>query len=97
MPRRKEGGKRQPPNPEKIGDSLRRDLPILRRFCDGQPLWSFSGPIPTRRPTLEEALESIEEDELAQVTPGQIRLRKIVLRELGRKRLARRAAQTAEA
>jgi GTP-binding protein len=51
---------------------------------------------PARRLTLEEALEFIEEDELVEVTPGQIRLRKVILRELDRKRLARRAAQAAE-
>jgi GTP-binding protein len=50
---------------------------------------------PARRLTLEEALEFIEEDELVEVTPGQIRLRKIVLQEIDRRRLARRAAQAA--
>jgi GTP-binding protein len=47
---------------------------------------------PPRRMSLEEALEFIEEDELVEVTPTQIRLRKILLRELDRKRLARRGA-----
>jgi GTP-binding protein len=47
---------------------------------------------PARRLSLEEALEFIEEDELVEVTPSQIRLRKIILKELDRKRAARRGA-----
>ncbi len=47
---------------------------------------------PARRLSLEEALEFIEEDELVEVTPTQIRLRKIILKELDRKRTARRSA-----
>jgi GTP-binding protein len=46
---------------------------------------------PPRIMTLEAALEYIEEDELVEVTPGKIRLRKIVLSATDRKRLARRA------
>ncbi|MCL2304260.1 MAG: translational GTPase TypA, partial [Planctomycetaceae bacterium] len=46
---------------------------------------------PARRFTLEEALEYIESDELVEVTPSQIRLRKILLKEIDRKREARRA------
>jgi GTP-binding protein len=46
---------------------------------------------PARRLSLEEALEFIEEDELVEVTPTTIRLRKIVLKELDRKRAARRS------
>jgi GTP-binding protein len=38
---------------------------------------------------LEEALEFIESDELVEVTPSQIRLRKIVLKEVDRRRLNR--------
>jgi GTP-binding protein len=45
---------------------------------------------PARRLSLEEALEFIEEDELVEVTPTNIRLRKAVLKELDRKRIARR-------
>ncbi|MGD0899932.1 MAG: translational GTPase TypA [Thermoguttaceae bacterium] len=45
---------------------------------------------PARRMSLEEALEFIEEDEWVEVTPSQIRLRKVLLRELDRKRTARR-------
>jgi len=41
--------------------------------------------------SLEAALEYIEEDELVEVTPGSIRLRKIVLSEIQRKKLARAA------
>jgi len=47
---------------------------------------------PPRRLTLEEALEFIAEDELVEVTPGQIRLRKIILKEIDRRRAARAGA-----
>ena len=46
---------------------------------------------PCRRLSLEEALEFIAEDELVEVTPTQIRLRKILLKEPDRRR-ANRAA-----
>ncbi|MFM7075951.1 MAG: translational GTPase TypA [Planctomycetaceae bacterium] len=45
---------------------------------------------PPRRMSLEEALEYIEEDELVEVTPDVIRLRKILLSEHDRKRQSRR-------
>jgi GTP-binding protein len=45
---------------------------------------------PPRILTLEAALEYIEEDELVEVTPGKIRLRKIVLSATDRRRLSRR-------
>ncbi len=45
---------------------------------------------PPRRFTLEEALEFIESDELVEVTPTIIRLRKILLKEIDRKRAARK-------
>jgi len=45
---------------------------------------------PPRVLTLEAALEYIEEDELVEVTPSNIRLRKIVLSATDRRRLARR-------
>jgi GTP-binding protein len=48
---------------------------------------------PPRELTLETALEYIEEDELVEVTPTSIRLRKIVLSEHGRRRLARAGAR----
>jgi len=48
---------------------------------------------PPRELTLETALEYIEEDELVEVTPDAIRLRKIVLSEHGRRRLARVGAK----
>ncbi len=48
---------------------------------------------PPRQMTLEQALEYIEEDELVEVTPGAIRMRKIFLRENDRKKFARQAAQ----
>jgi GTP-binding protein len=47
---------------------------------------------PARRLSLEEALEFIEDDELVEVTPTQIRLRKILLNEHDRKRASRKGA-----
>ena len=47
---------------------------------------------PPRKLTLEEALEYVADDELVEVTPNQIRLRKILLTEADRRRLARRNA-----
>jgi len=44
---------------------------------------------PARNFTLEEALEFIESDELVEVTPTQIRLRKMVLKEVDRRRINR--------
>jgi GTP-binding protein len=41
---------------------------------------------------LEEALEFIADDELVEVTPNQIRLRKIILKEIDRRRAARAGA-----
>ncbi|MDR1290116.1 MAG: translational GTPase TypA [Planctomycetaceae bacterium] len=45
---------------------------------------------PARKFTLEEALEFIEDDELVEVTPSIIRLRKIILKEIDRKRANRK-------
>jgi GTP-binding protein len=45
---------------------------------------------PPRTVTLEAALEYVEEDELVEVTPGKIRLRKALLSATDRRRLARR-------
>ncbi|QGJ69430.1 Tyrosine phosphorylated protein A [Planctomycetales bacterium 10988] len=45
---------------------------------------------PPRVQSLEEALEYIDEDELVEVTPSKIRLRKILLSENDRKRAARK-------
>jgi GTP-binding protein len=47
---------------------------------------------PPRQLTLELALEYIEEDELVEVTPKAIRLRKMYLKENDRKRYARQAS-----
>ena len=47
---------------------------------------------PARRLSLEEALEFIADDELVEVTPSQIRLRKVLLKETDRRRAARKAA-----
>jgi len=47
---------------------------------------------PARQLTLEAALEYIEEDELVEITPASIRLRKILLKESDRRREARRGA-----
>jgi GTP-binding protein len=46
---------------------------------------------PPRQLTLELALEYIEDDELVEVTPKAIRLRKLFLKENDRKRYARQA------
>ena len=48
-----------------------------------------------RRITLESALEYIELDELVEVTPGHVRLRKVHLTENDRRRAARRVAARA--
>jgi GTP-binding protein len=47
---------------------------------------------PPRRLSLEEALEFIADDEWVEVTPTQIRLRKILLKETDRRRAARQNA-----
>jgi len=47
---------------------------------------------PPRQMSLEMALEYVEEDELVEVTPNTIRLRKKVLKETDRRRLARQGA-----
>lgn len=47
---------------------------------------------PPRRMSLEEALEYIEADELVEITPNEIRIRKGLLKENDRKRMARAAA-----
>ena len=47
---------------------------------------------PPRKLSLEAALEYIEDDELVEITPLQIRLRKSTLRETERRRLARSGA-----
>ncbi len=47
---------------------------------------------PPRQLTLEAALEYIDDDELVEVTPGSIRLRKIILSEVDRRKAARRRA-----
>ena len=48
---------------------------------------------PPRRMSLEEALEYIEDDELVEVTPEAIRLRKVLLAEHERRKQARRGDQ----
>jgi GTP-binding protein len=47
---------------------------------------------PPRQMSLEMALEYIEEDELVEVTPTKVRLRKKILKETDRRRLARQGA-----
>ena len=47
---------------------------------------------PPREFSLEAALEYIEDDELVEVTPTQIRLRKTILSEADRRREARKRA-----
>jgi GTP-binding protein len=49
---------------------------------------SFTKMIAPRKLSLEEALEYVEEDELAEITPHSIRLRKLHLKEKDRKRAA---------
>ena len=49
---------------------------------------------PPRRMSLEEALEYIEDDELVEVTPAVIRLRKVLLTENARKKQARKQTAT---
>ncbi|MCL2622713.1 MAG: translational GTPase TypA [Planctomycetaceae bacterium] len=49
---------------------------------------------PARPFTLEEALEYIADDELVEVTPTQIRLRKILLREVDRRHMKRAGKKT---
>ncbi|HVS20072.1 MAG TPA: hypothetical protein VMT18_15820, partial [Planctomycetota bacterium] len=44
--------------------------------------------------SLEEALEYVEDDELLEITPGNLRLRKRVLTEVERRKEARRAAKS---
>ncbi len=46
--------------------------------------------IPPRQMTLELALEFIEDDELVEVTPQNVRIRKMYLKEVDRKRLSRK-------
>lgn len=48
---------------------------------------------PPRRLSLEAALEYVEEDELVEVTPQQIRLRKILLKESDRRRQTRQGSK----
>ncbi len=47
--------------------------------------------VPPKRFTLEEALEYIQEDEYVEVTPGSLRLRKILLKDHERKRAKNKA------
>ncbi len=49
---------------------------------------------PPRVMTLEAALEYIDSDELVEVTPGSIRLRKIILSDTDRRRASRRRLQS---
>ena len=51
---------------------------------------------PARKMTLEQALEYIEEDELVEVTPQNIRLRKDLLTEHERRKANRKSAQPVE-
>jgi len=48
---------------------------------------------PARKMTLEQALEYIEDDELVEITPTAVRLRKMFLKENDRKRQARKEAK----
>jgi GTP-binding protein len=46
--------------------------------------------VPPRRLSLDQALEFVREDECVEVTPRAVRLRKVVLDQIGRQKLARR-------
>lgn len=50
---------------------------------------------PPREMSLEACLEYVDEDELVEVTPDSVRMRKVLLKEADRRREARRAAATA--
>ena len=52
---------------------------------------------PPRQMTLEQALEYIEDDELVEVTPKAMRLRKVYLKENDRKKFARQERAEAAA
>ena len=52
---------------------------------------------PPRQMTLEQALEYIEDDELVEVTPKAMRLRKMYLKENDRKKFARQERAEAAA
>jgi GTP-binding protein len=52
---------------------------------------------PPREMSLEVALEYIEEDELVEITPGTMRLRKVLLKESDRRKQARQGARPAGA
>jgi GTP-binding protein len=47
--------------------------------------------IPPRMLSLEQALEEIAEDECVEVTPDSVRMRKVVLDQTARGRMAKRA------
>jgi GTP-binding protein len=49
--------------------------------------------VPPRKLSLEQALEFCREDECVEVTPAAVRLRKVVLDQTERGRMARRAAR----
>ena len=81
-----------------VGEHCRdNDLPV--NVCMEKKLTNFRSATaeksillkPPRQLTLELALEYIEEDELVEVTPGAIRLRKMFLKENDRKKYARQA------
>jgi GTP-binding protein len=82
-----------------VGEHCRdKDLPV--NVCREKKLTNFRAAgaeksiilKPPRDMTLELALEYIEEDELVEVTPKSIRLRKMFLKENDRKRYERQAA-----
>jgi GTP-binding protein len=81
-----------------VGEHCRdNDLPV--NVCREKKLTNFRAAgadksiilKPPRQMTLELALEYIEEDELVEVTPRAIRLRKMLLKEAERRRYARQA------
>ena len=56
---------------------------------------SFEKLIPPRTMSLEQALEFIADDECVEVTPRSVRMRKVILDQTERGRLAKRAKTSA--
>lgn len=84
-----------------VGEHCRdNDLPVNacreKKLTNVRAATSEKGIVlkPPRQLTLEQALEYIEDDELVEITPASIRLRKVLLKENDRKKYARQAQAT---
>ena len=53
--------------------------------------------VPAKKPSLEEALEHVREDECAEITPDAVRMRKVELEAIARVKTARKAKQAVRA